>query len=391
MNSPQIRCLLIGLVCLLLAVTVDAQETPPRIVAISDAMRQQIDKHEIAGAVTLVASRDRVLHLDAIGDANIEKKLPMQADSLFWIASMTKPITATAVMMLVEEGKLSVDDPIDKYIPELAHLKTADGQEHVITLKHLFTHSSGMPDAGPGELRTPQNLEQVMKHYVGKTLLFAPGSQWKYSQTGINTLGRIVEVVSGKPFQEFLQERLFTPLGMKDTTFYLTKDQIPRLATAYKKTGDKLEPAEISMFSGQDLTSRNRYPAPNGGLFSTASDYGKFARMILNQGTLDGHQYLKPQTVTQMTTVQSGDLVTGFTPGNGWGLGWCVVRQPQGSSQMLSPGTHGHGGAYGTQAWIDPQKGLVYILMVQRANFANSDASDTRMAFQEAAARALAH
>ena len=159
-----------------------------------------------------------------------------------------------------------------------------------------------------------------------------------------------------------------------------------RLVTPAKREADgSLVEAAISFLQGKATTSTDRYPAANGGLFSTAPDYARFARMILNGGTLDGKQYLKPETVKQMTAIQSGNLQTGFTPGNGWGLGWCVVREPQGVTAMLGAGTHGHGGAYGTQAWIDPVNGLALILMVQRANFANGDASPVRMAFQKAA------
>jgi len=270
MNTSRIRARVLSIIGLCFVAHALAADAPPRVAEISDALRPQIDRHEIAGAVTFVAGHDRVLHLDAVGQADIAKNEPMKSDSIFWIASMTKPITATAVMMLQEEGKLSVDDPVGKYIPELARLKTADGQEHVITLKHLLTHSSGMIDeASAADRRSSTNLAQLITHYASQPLQFAPGTKWKYCQSGINTLGRIVEVVSGKSYPDFLQERLFTPLGMKDTTFYLTKEQLPRLATAYKKTGDQLEVAEIAMFSGQDLTSRNRYPAPNGGLFST--------------------------------------------------------------------------------------------------------------------------
>ncbi len=368
-----------------------ADSAPPKIAAIDDAMRQQIAQHEIAGAVTLVATRDKIVHLSTIGQADVAKNKPMRPDSIFWIASMTKPITGTAVMMLQEQGKLSVDDPVGKYIPELSHLKTADGKEHVITLKHLLTHSSGMAEATPQEMHSSRNLAELIPHYSERALLFEPGSKWQYCQSGINTLGRIVEIVSGQSYPDFLQSRLFGPLGMKDTTFYPSAEQLSRLATAYRRNGDKLEPATIAMFNGQDLTSHNRYPAPNGGLFSTALDYARFCQMILNHETLDGHQYLKPQTVALMTSIQSGDLKTGFTPGNGWGLAWCVVREPQGITAMLSPGSHGHGGAYGTQAWIDPEKGRIYVLMVQRANFPNSDDSPVRKAFQQSAADALDH
>ena len=177
---------------------------------------------------------------------------------------------------------------------------------------------------------------------------------------------------------------------MKDTTFYLTEEQLPRLATSYQRTDEgELEATAVGILYGKAPTSRDRFPAANGGLFSTAPDYARFCRMILNGGELDGKRYLKPESVTLMTSVQTGDLKTGFTPGNGWGLGWCVVREPQGVTAMLSPGTFGHGGAYGTQAWIDPVKKRVYVLMVQRANFPNSDGSEVRRAFQEAASAAL--
>ena len=355
---------------------------------VARAMRQCIDQKEIAGAVTVVVStHDKTLSLEAVGDADIEKKMPMRPSTMFWIASMTKPITGAAIMMLQEEGKLSVDDPVGKYIPELAHLKTADGKERTVTLKHLLTHTSGMAEATAEESRHAKTLADLIPHFADKPLQFEPGSKWQYCQSGINTLGRVIEVVSGESLPDFLQARLFTPLGMRDTTFYPTKEQLPRLATSYTRANGALQPAEVYMFSGQDLTSHDRYPAANGGLFSTGPDYARFLEMVLNHGTLDGKRYLKPESVEQMTTVQSGDVKTGFTPGNGWGLAWCVVREPQGVSAMLSPGSCGHGGAYGTQAWIDPAKGMAYVLMVQRADFSNSDDSPVRKAFQEAAAR----
>jgi CubicO group peptidase (beta-lactamase class C family) len=195
--------------------------------------------------------------------------------------------------------------------------------------------------------------------------------------------------VSGLSFPEFLEKRLFQPLGMKDTAFYLSPVQQQRLAKSYSRTEDgKLEEATNFILRGKNPTDRDRFPAANGGLFSTAADYARFARMILNEGTLDGKQYVKPASVALMTSRQTGDLKTGFTTGNGWGLGWCVVREPQGVTAMLSPGTFGHGGAYGTQGWIDPVKRRVYILMTQRSNFPNADESALRRDFQQAAADA---
>jgi CubicO group peptidase (beta-lactamase class C family) len=229
-------------------------------------------------------------------------------------------------------------------------------------------------------------LADVIPLYVAKPVAFTPGSKWVYCQSGINTGGRIAEVVTKEPLEKLLERRLFGPLGMKDTTFYLTEKQLPRLAKSYQRTKDgKLEPAEIRFLNGKSPTSRDRFPAPNGGLFSTGPDYARFCQMLLNGGELDGKRYLKAETLKRLTTIQTDNLKTGFTPGNGWGLGFCVVREPQGITGMLGAGTFGHGGAYGTQAWIDPVAGRAYILMVQRANFPNSDASEVRRGFQEAA------
>jgi CubicO group peptidase (beta-lactamase class C family) len=334
-----------------------------------------------------VATRSAVVHLGAVGKADIAAGRPMTSDTVHWIASMTKPVTAVAVLMLQDAGKLSVDDPVAKYIPELAKAATADGMVHTITLKHLLTHSSGLAESTKEERDAAKSLSDLMPGFSARPLQFAPGSRWQYCQSGINTLGRIVEVVSGESFPAFLQKRLFTPLGMSDTTFYPDPTQVARLATAYKREGEALVPTRLPW--DFDPANAGHYAAPNGGLFSTAGDYGRFCRMLLNDGSLDGRTYLSPAAVTQMRSGASGDLKTGFTDGNGWGLGVCVVRQPQGVSAVLSPGSYGHGGAFGTQAWIDPVKGVAYVLMVQRSNFPNSDNSEVRKAFQAAASAAL--
>ena len=361
-------------------------QEPPVIPAVETAMKKAIAAKEIAGSVTLVADAGEILHLAANGSSDLEKNTPMAEDAIFWIASMTKPVTGTAVMMMQEAGKLSVDDPVSKYLPEFKGLKDAAGKPVEVTIKQCLTHSAGLSEVSAQESGDVATLEGLMPLIVAKPVQFAPGSKWQYCQTSINTAARIVEVVSGESFPDFLEKHLFGPLGMKDTTFYPNDAQIKRIATSYARTdAGELEKAELMFLGNKPVSSRDRYPRANGGLFSTAADYAKFARMILNGGELDGRRYLKEASVKQMTTVQSGDLVTGFTPGNGWGLGWCVTREPQGVSAALSPGSFGHGGAYGTQVWIDPEKERVYLLMVQRANFPNSDASDVRKAFQEAA------
>lgn len=353
--------------------------------AVTSRMKSFVDSGEIAGAVTLVADSDKILHLSAIGLADIGENQPMKTDSIFWIASMTKPVTATAVMMMQEEGKLSVDDPVSKYLPEFSQLKDPAGNPVSITIRQCLIHSAGLSEVTAAEAETITTLAELMPVILTKTVQFAPGSQWRYSQTGINTAARVVEVVSGKLFPEFLDERLFRPLGMKDTTFYPTEDQVPRIASTYLKGPDhKLEKTPIRFLGEKPVTDRSRYPLANGGLFSTASDYVRFCQMILHQGSFEGKTYLKPESVKLMTTVQSGELKTGFLPGNAWGLGWCIVREPEGVTATLSPGTFGHGGAYGTQAWIDPVKQRIHLLMVQRADFSNSDGSDVRRGFHEA-------
>jgi arylformamidase len=366
------------------------RDRPPTVSAISVRLRQSIAAREVAGAVTLVATPDRILHLDATGNAGLNPDEAMRKDAIFWIASMSKPVLGTLLLMLQDEGLLSVDDPVEKYLPEFKGLKTADGKPARVTIRHLLTHTSGLGEITADQARDCKTLASVIPLYLAKPVGVTPGSKWVYCQSGINTGGRIAEVVTGEPLEKLLKRRLFDPLGMKDTTFYLTEKQLPRLAKSYQRTdkGD-LKATENFFLNGKSPTSRDRFPAPNGGLFSTASDYARFCQMVLRGGELAGKRYLKPETVKLMTTIQTTGLKTGFTPGNGWGLGWCVVREPQGITAMLSPGTFGHGGAYGTQAWIDPGTKRVYILMVQRANFPNSDASEVRKGFQHIAVTLL--
>jgi CubicO group peptidase (beta-lactamase class C family) len=377
-------------VMLLVAVGPRPIQAAPAIPAISERVKESIAQNEIAGAVTLVANKDKILHLDATGRADLSSETPLSRDAIFWIASMSKPVTGAAVMIMQDEGKLSIDDPVEKYIPQFANYRKADGTKATITIKNLLTHSSGMPEATAEESKSSHSLAELVPHFFNKPLQFDPGTKWQYCQSGINTAGRIVEIVSGQSFDQFVQERIFNPLGMKDTTFYPTETQAARIARSYKKTDGKLSEAPVFILDGKAATSHDRYPAANGGLFSTALDYCRFCQMLLNNGELDGHRILKTESVKQLSTVQFPEHKTGFTPGNGWGVGVCIVREPQGVSAMLSPGTFGHGGAFGTQAWIDPQKNLIYILMVQRANFPNADNSDVRKAFQQAAAEALA-
>ena len=369
-----------------------AQQSPPSIPAVTEAMQAFVEQGEIAGAVTVITDPSTVVHASAVGKANLQDGQPMRIDSIFWIASMSKPVTATAVMMLVEEGKLSLDDKIATYLPAMKQLQTKDGQAAEITIRQLLSHTSGMAELPRGEAYSPATLAEVVEKYADVEILFPPGSEWRYSQTSINTAARIVEVVSGKSFDQFLQQRVFDPLGMVDTSFYLSEDQHQRLAVSYRKGPEgQLLKAPVMILQGKSPTSRDRFPAGNGGLFSTAPDYARFCQMLLGEGETDGVRLLKPESVRTMRRIVTGDLVTGFTPGNGWGIGVCVVREPQGITMVLSPGSFGHGGVYGTQAWIDPVKQRAYVLMIQRSDLPNSDKSRIRQDFQNAADKALSH
>ena len=369
----------------------------PKLPGVGPAIQAAIDAHEISGAVTVVVTRNKVLDLEALGLANIAENKPMRIDAVFWVASMTKPITATAVLMLQDEGKLNIADPLAKYIPEFANLKTPSGKPANLTLTQVLTHTSGLGEGDGPAVRQAHTLAELIPLFLASPMQYEPGAKWQYTQSGINVAARIVEIASGMPFDEFLQNRVFKPLGMKDTSFYPAEHTPGRLVTGYVRNRETstLQPARPPGGFGE----RSRPPMGNGGLFSTGPDYARFCQMLLNGGTFKGKRYLSPASIKLLSTVQTGDLPTGFMQsaefGNhgtnyGWGIGTCIVRTPHdGVTAMLSPGTFGHGGAWGTQAWIDPVRGVAYVLMVQRSNFGNSDASEVRRVFQQAAAEAL--
>ena len=369
----------------------------PTLPGIGEAMEQMIAQNEIAGAVTMVVSKGKVLHLECTGYADIASQRPMTPETLFWIASMTKPVTGAAILMLQDAGKLKVSDPVAKYLPEFAELKTPSGKPANITITQILTHTSGLGEASGPAARQAKTLADLVPIWMAAPMQFEPGEKWQYCQSGMNAAGRIVEVVSGMTFDAFLQKRLFNPLGMKRTTFYLNDDHPAALVTAYARNKDTgvLEPVPPRPEYGP----RDRPPQGNGGLYSTAPDYARFCQMLLNGGKLGGRRYLSANAIRFLSTPQTGELPTGFFQSEtfgghgrnyGWGIGTCVLRTPhEGVAALLSPGTYGHGGAWGTQAWIDPLRGAAFILMVQRSNFPNSDASEVRRAFQEAAIRAL--
>jgi len=396
MNTRPSLAMLSLVSALLVATPAFAKD--PKLPGVGAAMEQMIAKNEIAGAVTVVVAKNKILHLETTGFADIAAKRPMKPDTLFWIASMTKPITGVAILMLQDEGKLKVSDPVAKYLPEFVTLKTPSGKPANLTITQILTHTSGLGEASGPAAQQAKTLADLVPIWLAAPMKYETGEKWRYTQSGINAAARIVEVVSGMTFDAFLQKRLFDPLGMKHTTFYLDAGHRAQLVTAYSKSKDTgaLEPVPPR----PEFGPRDRPPQGNGGLYSTAPDYARLCQMLLNGGKLGGRRYLSAAAIKFLSTPQTGELPTGFFQSDaygkhglnyGWGLGTCVLRAPhEGVAAVLSPGTYGHGGAWGTQAWIDPEKGAAYILMVQRSNFPNSDASEVRREFQQAAAKALA-
>jgi CubicO group peptidase (beta-lactamase class C family) len=368
-----------------------------KLSGVREVMQRFVDQQEIAGAVTIVGRHDRVLSLEAVGRRNVASDLPMQPDTLFRIASMTKPITAIGIMILQDEGKLSVNDPVEKHLPEFrGQMMIAARSGDTLTLKRparpirlrdLLTHTAGMPGMPPPGLaelygRRNRTLAEGVLAYSQRPLEFEPGSRWAYSNTGIDTLGRIIEVVAGQGYEAFLKERIFDPLGMTDTTFYPSREQMQRDAVMYARKDNKLQTDSGSLIGPPQNA---KYPVPAGGLYSTASDLARLYQMMLSGGTANGRRILSEAAVREMTQVQTGELPTGFTPGMGFGFGWGVVRKPQGVSEMLSVGSYGHGGAFGTQAWLDPHKDRFAVLLIQHVGLPNSDDSEMRREFQRVA------
>jgi CubicO group peptidase (beta-lactamase class C family) len=381
----------------LVLLSIVAAQAAPTLPGVGAAMQGAIDAHETAGAVTFVATKDKVLHLEATGFADFVAKKPMTPDTMFWLASSTKPITATAALMMQDEGKLKITDLVAKYIPAFGELKTPSGKPANITIQHLLTHTSGLADIKRPVYFASKNLTEVMTGYFSPVtpMLAEPGERWKYNSFGLDTVGRIVEIVSGKPYDVFLQERIFGPLGMKDTTFFPTDEQQARLAVGYSRDRSGLSMNAQQAPFGRPV--RGRFPpVPGGGLFSTAPDLGRFGQMLLNRGNFEGRRYLSEASFKQMTTIHTGELPTGYSAAQmnhvlGWGLGVFIVRAPhEGLTAPLSAGTFGHPGAWGTDMIVDPVKGVVYVMMIQRSNLPDNFENEPARVFVQAADQALA-
>lgn len=366
-----------------------------KLAAIKPRMQKAVDEQALAGIVTMIVHKGKVAHLEAVGFANREAKTPMRTDTIFQIMSMTKPITGIGIMLLMEEGKLSLTDPVERHLPEFRKqwmVESKDGNTQMvlkrpsrpITIRDLMTHTSGMagfmPEGISDFMQTMDRpLAEAVAAYAQVPLQFEPGTQWAYSNMGIDTLGRIIEVCSGKSYEDFLAERLFQPLGMKDTFFYPMKESAAkreRIAMVYKSTPEGFVRNGKEILGGDPAKYREqaRYPGPSFGLFSTAEDIALVSQMMLNGGTLNGKRYLSADTVDIMTTLQNGHMEpSGHNPGQGYGLTWTVVKDGRYSILHRPLGSFGHGGAFGTDYWVDKKHQIVGVFMTASSSATRSE------------------
>jgi CubicO group peptidase (beta-lactamase class C family) len=354
-----------------------------QLARIGPVLREFVERGQMSGAVTLVMRRGAPAHFEAAGWQDVEAKKPMQKDTIFQIMSMTKPFTGAAIMMLAEEGKLRLHDPVEDHLPEFRGQMVVVSEENgvrtlrkpsrPITIRDLMTHTSGLGPAAPGigdiMVRMDRTLAEACLIYSQQPLLFEPGTRWMYSNTGIAVLGRIIEVRSGMSFEKFLETRIFQPLGMTDTHVFLPAEKRARLAPVYTVKDGRLVKAGPDILGGDPLKFREgaKYSGPEHSLYSTAWDLAQFYQMMLNGGQWNGKRLLSPASVATMTQVHTGNLTAGHNPGTGFGLTWEVTKDPAGTLTGQSIGTFGHGGAFGTYGWVDPQKQLVGVYLMQLA------------------------
>jgi CubicO group peptidase (beta-lactamase class C family) len=363
-----------------------------RLKRVTELIQRHIDARSFSGAVTLVARNGRVAHHEAQGLMDLESKKPMQKDGIFRIMSMTKPVVGVAILMMMEEGKVRLNDPVSRFIPEFKELTVAVSQgnapagrgagaaqeprfytvppERAVTVRDLLTHTSGVVSGTVSNFearKVAANDREALADYIPRLgrvpLEFQPGTRWAYSAAaGFDVLSRIVEVASGMPIDRFMKQRLFDPLGMSDTTYIPPKGN-PRVVTLYSRGGDG------ALRRANDPGFMNGvYFSGGGGLFSTAEDYLQFAQMLLNGGELNGRRLLSPRLVELMRTVYAPDTLPGRPRGEGYGLSVRVVNDPVGRNTFLSQGTFGWSGAFGTHFWVDPKEKIVGILMAQTSN-----------------------
>lgn len=368
----------------------DVGMSSERLSRVKVAMQRYIDRGQVPGVVTLIARQGQVVHLESAGHRDVEARTPMTPDTIFRVASMTKPIVAAALMMLYEEGELQLSDPVSKWLPEFRSMKVVAPQgstgnhdlvdaRRLVTVGHALTHTSGVQSGG-GLLAAQYNkiaprsvpndtLANFVTRIAGLPLNFEPGSQWSYgsSGTGIALAGRLVEVISTKPLDRFMEERIFRPLEMNDTHFYLPEDKLGRFAVLYKPDAQKKAMEVDDRADSQSAYVRERtFHSATGGLVTTVSDYLRFQKMMLNGGQVDGVRILGRKTVELMSANHIGTLpVPSRGRGYGFGLAVSVVTDVGATGQLGSVGTYGWSGATCTLTFVDPVEQLIGIMMSQ--------------------------
>ncbi len=343
-------------------------------------MNEFVAAGKIAGSVTLVSCGGKIIEIDAAGYKDLETKAPMAEDTIFQVMSMTKPVTATAIMILVQEGRLSLRAPIEQILPEFKSLQF-NGKHVSPTVQQVLSHTAGFSSDSPGGMEDEVRASLTLADFVGRIakepLLTEPGANYRYSGVGYAVLGRIVEVVSGKNLEDFFQNRIFKPLKMTDTTLFIPNSKISRLAAVYVYSQ-----GELSRLPGDPARSGAIFAGPAGGLYSTARDMWAFFQCLANNGELNGARILSPAAVETMSTVQTGNLLTGSTDASGYGFGLIINKAPSSTLTLNSIGSFGHSGAFGTQAWINPKRRLVGIYMAQILG--NDDSRNAFMAMANA-------
>jgi len=352
------------LVALALNIAAAAESEPPPSPEVTVAMKPYLESYKLAGVVSLIADKSGKVHYkNLLGYANVDAKTPITEDNVFWIASMTKMFAGASIMMLTDEGKVSLDDPVTQFIPQLEKWMVVEEKDasHVllkplarpVTVRHVLSHTSGL--TGSSELQqatgsdsTPLKARALSS--VTGPLQWQPGDKYQYGNQGMNIAARIVEVVSGMPYEEFLQKRFFNPLGMTETTFWPSDAQIARLAGAYGPNKEKSGYARGGLkFLTQPYSDRvHRFPEAGGGLFSTTHDILRYGLMLANDGELDGKRYLSHAAMEELRKEQTGRTKVNYS------LGY-----------HLRNGMFGHDGAYGTDLSVNPTNGMVAVFMIQ--------------------------
>ncbi len=361
--------------------------TSAGLARVDQTLADLIADKTLAGVVTLVARQGKVVHRSAMGLKDLASGEALANDTIFRIFSMTKPVTAAAMMILYDEGLWSPDDPVAKHLPEFAQVKVLGGAapDHAPTLRELMTHTAGLGYGfDPNEtidaayiaagVWQAENLAEMMRRIASAPLAFQPGTRWRYS-IGMDVQGAIIEKLSGQSLPDFMRSRLFAPLGMIDTGFFVPAEKMARLATLYRVSKSRgLVSTEVSLL-GRDPGRIPKIPSGGGGLFSTAADYARFAQMLLNEGELGGVKILSPEAVALMTAnhiseeIMAGGYGVGLQqirPGYGMAFNGAVFCDPAQAGSKVGRGTYQWDGAAGTWFWIDPENDLLYVGMIQR-------------------------